>query len=139
MPVPWARSSTVDPALVNLEAKAGEKPSNLAKLEIDAVRAQASDLQAELDQYDRLRSGDVSSIEASSLAELSTLLIKARIVRGWTQRQLADALGISVTERAELGGTSAACLTVPFHRANIARPPPFVAVCRCPGTPSDLP
>lgn len=125
-------------AIANLAAEAGEKPTKLAQLEIDAVRAQASDLQAELDEYDRLRSGEVSSIEASSLEELSTLLIKSRIARGWTQLQLADALGvaeqqvqryesteyrsaslaricdvaaalgITVTERADLGGPSAA-------------------------------
>lgn len=125
-------------AIANLAVKAGEKPTKLAQLEIDAVRAQASDLQAELDEYDRLRSGEVSSIEASSLEELSTLLIKSRIARGWTQLQLADALGvaeqqvqryesteyrsaslaricdvaaalgITVTERADLGGPSAA-------------------------------
>lgn len=125
-------------AIANLAAKAGEKPTKLAQLEIDAVHAQASDLHAELDEYDRLRSGEVSSIEASSLEELSTLLIKSRIARGWTQLQLADALGvaeqqvqryesteyrsaslaricdvaaalgITVTERADLGGPSAA-------------------------------
>ena len=125
-------------ALVNLKDKGGDEPTKLAQLEIDAVSAQASDLRAELDEYDRLRSGEVSTIDASSLAELSTLLIKARIARGWTQRQLADALGVAeqqvqryeateyrsaslaricdiaaalgmnVTERAELGGPSAA-------------------------------
>ncbi len=125
-------------ALANLEDKAGDGPTKLAQLEIDAVRAQASDLRAELDEYDRLRSGEVSTIDAPTLAELSTLLIKARIARGWTQRQLGDALGVAeqqvqryeateyrsaslaricdiaaalgmnVTERAELGGPSAA-------------------------------
>jgi len=29
------------------------------------------------------------------LAELSTVLVKARIARGWTQRQLAEALGMA--------------------------------------------
>lgn len=29
------------------------------------------------------------------MAGLATLLIKARIVRGWTQRRLADALGVA--------------------------------------------
>ena len=121
-----------------MQSRLGRKPTKLAQLEIDAVRAQASDLQAELDEYDRLWSGEVSSIEASSLEELSTLLIKSRIARGWTQLQLADALGvaeqqvqryesteyrsaslaricdvaaalgITVTERADLGGPSAA-------------------------------
>ena len=83
-------------AIANLEAKQrGKKRSKLAQLEIDAVRSQASDLRAELDEYDRLRSGEVSTFEASSLEDLATLLIKARIARGWTQRQLADELGIA--------------------------------------------
>jgi HTH-type transcriptional regulator/antitoxin HigA len=81
-------------ALANLEAKSPlAKRSRLAQLEIDAVRAQAEDLQAELEEYDQLRSGQVSTLEASSLAGLASLLVKARIARGWTQRRLADALG----------------------------------------------
>jgi len=83
-------------ALANLEAKVGSaKPSKLARLEIDAVRSQAEDLRAEVADYDALRSGEVSTLEASSLEELATLLVKARVARGWTQRRLADALGIA--------------------------------------------
>jgi HTH-type transcriptional regulator / antitoxin HigA len=83
-------------ALANLEAKhPGKKRSKLTQLEIDAVRSQAADLRAELDEYDQLRSGEVSTLEAGSLEELATLLIKARIARGWTQRQLADELGVA--------------------------------------------
>lgn len=83
-------------ALANLEAKhPGKKRTKLDQLEIDAVRSQAEDLLAELEEYDRLRSGEVSTFEASSLEELATLLIKARIARGWTQRQLADQLDIA--------------------------------------------
>lgn len=79
----------------NLEARLGAKPSKLARVEVEAVRAQAGDLRAELDEYERLRSGAVSTFEGSSLAELATLLVKARIVRGWTQRRLAEALGVA--------------------------------------------
>lgn len=79
----------------NLEARLGSTPTKLARLEVDAVRAQASDLRAELDEYERLRSGEVSTFEGSSLAELATLLVKARIARGWTQRRLAEALGVA--------------------------------------------
>lgn len=83
-------------ALANLEAKSGAtKRSKLAQLEIDAVASQAEDLRAELEEYDRLRSGAVSIFEASSLEELATLLIKARIARGWSQHQLADVLGVA--------------------------------------------
>ncbi len=85
-----------DEALANLEAKTrGKKRTKLAQLEIDAVRSQADDLRAELDEYDRLRSGEVSTFEASSLEDLAVLLIKARIARGWSQRRLADVLSIA--------------------------------------------
>jgi HTH-type transcriptional regulator/antitoxin HigA len=82
-------------ALANLVAKAGPKPSKLARLEIDAVRSQAEYLQAELDEYDRLRAGQGSTFEGDSLADLATLLVKARIARGWTQGRLAEALGLA--------------------------------------------
>lgn len=83
-------------ALANLEAAhPGTKRTKLSRLEIDAVRSQADDLRAEIEDYDRLRSGAVSTFEAASVQELATLLIKARIARGWSQRQLADLLGIA--------------------------------------------
>jgi len=83
-------------ALANLEAAAtAVKRTKLAQLEIDAVRSQAEDLRDELDEYDRLRSGGVSTFEASSLADLATLLVKARIARGWTQRRLAETLEVA--------------------------------------------
>jgi len=81
-------------ALANLEKTGAGNRSKLAVLEIDAVRAQAEELRAEVEEYDRLRSGQVSTFEAS-LAELATLLVKARIARNWTQRRLAEALGIA--------------------------------------------
>lgn len=47
-------------ALANLKAKtSGRKRSKLAQLEIDAVRSQADDLRVELNDYDRLRSGEL--------------------------------------------------------------------------------
>ena len=82
-------------ALASLEAKHGKKRSKLAQLEIDAVRSQADDLRNEIDEYDQLRSGAVSTFEAASLDDLATLLIKARIARGWSQRDLAEALGVA--------------------------------------------
>ena len=79
----------------NLAARLDAKPSKLVRLELDAVQAQASDLRAELEEYERLRSGAVSTFEGSSLADVATLLVKARIARGWTQRRLAEALGVA--------------------------------------------
>lgn len=82
-------------ALANLRAAAGPKPTKLEQLEIDAVTAQADDLRAEIHEYERLSSGNVSTFEAATLAGLATLLIKARIARGWTQARLADELGVA--------------------------------------------
>ena len=81
-------------ASTNLAARPGKK-GKLEQLELDAVNAQADDLRAEIVEYERLRSGDLVSFPAGSLAELSTVLIKARIARGLTQRQLAEALGMA--------------------------------------------
>jgi HTH-type transcriptional regulator / antitoxin HigA len=83
-------------ALRNLEVKyPPDKRTKRAQLEIDAVRAQSGDLQAEVDEYDRLRSGEIQVLHGGSLGDLAALLVKARIARRWTQRQLADALGIA--------------------------------------------
>jgi HTH-type transcriptional regulator / antitoxin HigA len=83
-------------AIANLEATMAEKgETKRLAVELDALCSQADDLRTEIAEYDDLRSGTVSSLEAESLADLATLLIKARIARNWTQRQLADALGIA--------------------------------------------
>ncbi len=85
-----------DEAATNLEAQAGSgSRGKLAQLQIHAVRSQADDLRAELDEYERLRGGEISSFDEASLDGLATVLVKARIARGWTQRRLAETLGVA--------------------------------------------
>ena len=81
-------------AAANIEARPGKR-TKLEGLEIDALRAQAGDLRAELADFDQLRGGALLRFDAASLEELSTVLVKARIARGWTQRRLAEALGMA--------------------------------------------
>lgn len=81
-------------AAANIAARPGRR-TKLESLELDAIEAQADDLRAELSDFDELRGGTRSTFNAESLAELSTVLVKARIARGWTQRQLAEALGMA--------------------------------------------
>ena len=59
------------------------------------LASQIQDLRAELAEYEQLRDGETTVFEATSLAGLAEALIKARIARGWTQRKLADALGVA--------------------------------------------
>lgn len=81
-------------AAANIEARSGKR-TKLEQLELEAVRAQADDLRTELPDYERLRSGAASTFSAPSLEELATVLVKARVARGWTQRQLAEALEVA--------------------------------------------
>lgn len=100
-------------AAVNLDAQMTQDPhSRLIRLELDAVHAQADDLRAEITEYEHLHSGAVSAFEAPTLEELPTLLVKARIARGWSQRRLGDALGIAEqqVQRYESTGYRAASL-----------------------------
>ncbi len=82
-------------ALANLEESHGGSRSKMDQLEMDAVASQVDDLRGEIAEYDRLRSGQVSELRADTLGELASLLVRARIARGWTQRQLAESLGVA--------------------------------------------
>ena len=68
-------------------------------------------LEWEVQLYDRLKAGEVDSIPSFSPEERGKALICLRIVKDWTQRQLAEALGIaeaqvSRDERNEYHGLS---------------------------------
>ena len=85
----------------------------LHQLQIDAAQAQADDLAQEISDYEQLKSGETTSFTADSLADVATLLIQARVARGWAQRQLAEELGIAEQQiqRYEANGYATASLT----------------------------
>jgi HTH-type transcriptional regulator / antitoxin HipB len=64
------------------------------KLYLDALNSQIDSFKAEIEEYERLKSGTVQSLSFDSLEQLPDALIKARIVRGLTQAQLAISLGL---------------------------------------------
>jgi HTH-type transcriptional regulator/antitoxin HigA len=64
-------------------------------LQADAVASMIDELEAEVAEYEQLRDGTTTTIEATSLAGLADALIKARIARGWTQADLAQQLGVA--------------------------------------------
>lgn len=66
----------------------------LAQAEREAMASQLADLQAELIEYDRLKSADLSMITVNSFDELADGLIKARIASNLSQKALADRIGL---------------------------------------------
>lgn len=66
-----------------------------AKAMRDGLRSQLEDLEAELAEYDALREGRVATLEAESIVGIGEALIKARIVRNLTQKELAERLALA--------------------------------------------
>lgn len=59
------------------------------------LRSQLDDIEDELAEYDALRAGQVDSLEAESIVGIGEALVKARIVRNLTHKQLAQRLGLA--------------------------------------------
>jgi HTH-type transcriptional regulator/antitoxin HigA len=59
-----------------------------------AIESQVAELEGDLSEYDQIKSGQVSRFEAEGLGDLPGILIRARIARGMSQKDLADFLGI---------------------------------------------
>jgi len=76
------------------EATKRIKSKFLAKAEIEALRSEYENLSMQIHEYETLKSGTVEILKASKLEELPTILIRARIAKGLSQRQLADAIGL---------------------------------------------
>jgi HTH-type transcriptional regulator / antitoxin HipB len=86
--------------LKELEKSLAELANNPRDLSERLLQAEKAGLQiwidrlkAEVDEYDRLRQGE-SEFKFSSLPELPIALIKARIAKGMTQKQLAEKIGV---------------------------------------------
>jgi transcriptional regulator with XRE-family HTH domain/Zn-dependent peptidase ImmA (M78 family) len=79
--------------LARAPARADVHP-RLLQAEREAMESQLADLQAEIAEYDRLKSADLSVISINSFDELADGLIKARIAGGLSQKALADRLGL---------------------------------------------
>lgn len=66
----------------------------LIKAREEATQSQLADLEADLREYDALKAGQFDFARLNYIAEIPQLLIKARIARGWSQRELARRVGI---------------------------------------------
>lgn len=66
----------------------------LLQAEREAMDSQLSDLQAELSEYERLKSAKLAVIEINTFDGLAEGLIKARIAAGLSQKALAERLNL---------------------------------------------
>ena len=66
----------------------------LAAAQRDAIRSQIEELNHEVREYEAIKSGKLMNFEAQSLDDLPLLLVKARIARGITHKELAGRLGV---------------------------------------------
>lgn len=78
--------------------RARQSPSKLGtrlhKAVLDGLASQIADLEAEIAEFERLRSAVPESLELRSLSDLPLLLIRMRIVRHLSQEALASRLGV---------------------------------------------
>lgn len=66
----------------------------IRQAQLDAMRSQLDELQAELAEYEALKEGRRDIIEVASLEDLPKALIQGRIAARLTQRELAKRLGM---------------------------------------------
>lgn len=79
----------------NLEESTARVGSDaLAKAELQALRSEVDVLTKQIREYDALKSGSVTVLKADTLQELPSILIRARIAKGLSQRELAQILGV---------------------------------------------
>jgi transcriptional regulator with XRE-family HTH domain len=104
--------------LQNLADDLGQRPSTsdddelLRELETAAVEGQMTELRGQISEYDGLREGRTAVGVLSSLDDLPTLLVRARIASGLSQRGLAERLGLKEQQiqRYESSGYASASL-----------------------------
>ena len=84
-------------AIDELDARSHERTNmhpRLLPAEREAMESQLADLHEEIEEYEQLKSADLSVISVATFDELAVGLIKARVAAGLSQRTLAQRLEI---------------------------------------------
>ncbi|WP_157220480.1 XRE family transcriptional regulator [Flavisphingomonas formosensis] len=77
-----------------LSADRTDLPAVLIEAQRAALKSQIDELEEDASFYDKLRSGQISAFSAESLHDLPDILIQARIARGMSQKDLGTFLGL---------------------------------------------
>lgn len=70
----------------------------IAAAEKDALRSQIDELETQLSEYDQLRVAGAAFVEPSTLDNIAENLIKTRIAKGLSQKQLGELLGVKAQQ-----------------------------------------
>ena len=76
----------------------------IAKAQEDAMSSQLVDLEEELRDYETLKAGGFELDALKSVGEIPGMLIKARIAKGLSQKELAERLGAERAANSALRG-----------------------------------
>jgi ribosome-binding protein aMBF1 (putative translation factor) len=68
------------------------------KAQRDAIQSELEILRADLTEYESLRDSGQVTFDLEQILELPAALVRTRIAAGWTQKDLADALGLKVQQ-----------------------------------------
>lgn len=88
-----AQLTKLQEALAAAQERASDQ-SWLKQAEIDALKSQIADIEAEISEYNLLKSGQVSFSKTYALEELPRVLVQARIASGMSQTDLAEKLSM---------------------------------------------
>lgn len=80
--------------LRQLDRSSDEGSQGVAGLQRAAIKSMCDELEEELREYERLKSGEIQEFVAESISDLPKVLIQARIAGGLTHKQLADIIGV---------------------------------------------
>ncbi len=86
-------SQTLDGLRKRPSSPEGVHP-RIARAQEEAVASQLADLQEELREYEQVKAGGFCLEQLDVVSDLSILLIRARIARGLSQRELARRAGL---------------------------------------------
>lgn len=75
-----------------------EQPEWLKKAQVDAIKSQVSELEAQLLEYELIKEGRVQFSECSDLTLLPKILVQSRIARGLSQKELGENLGLTAQQ-----------------------------------------
>ena len=81
-------------AIVAFDNEKTDSHPLLRKAQREAIESQLTELKRQLEEYDQLRSGRLKRLKKSAFQDLPIELIRARIARGLTQKDLARKLGV---------------------------------------------